>query len=177
MKPIMKNLFVIALVSAFCAGFMACNEPVGQGQNEEGTEIQPVPVSELSDEVAAFFNTGDMEMIVLSFFNDGKLLPGRDGCVMINSVDELPETDDLGNTIEYPAIDFESYTLIMGLSFHGDTAWIITQQSIVVGQEEITMYIQADRPEGMHGATIPSIIPFWGLYPKLPNLPISVVRK
>ncbi len=163
------------LMSALCVGFVACNEPKDSEQNEEGTEIQPVSVSEVNAELATFLDDND-GMIMGSLFDEGKLITGKDSCVMINSEDELPGTDYIDNT-EYPAIDFDAYTLVIGGCFKGDTAWNIAQQSIVVGPKEITMYIQAERPEDMGGFAIPSIIPFWGLYPKLPNLPISVVCK
>jgi hypothetical protein len=97
---------------------------------------------------------------------------------MINSADELPKVDNDGNPLEAPSIDFDSYTLIIGRASFGDTAWIIAEQNAVKGSKKITMYIHVERPRGMsYGLAIPSTISFWGLYPKLPNLPITVKRK
>jgi hypothetical protein len=94
---------------------------------------------------------------------------------MINRADELPKVDYLGNPIEYHAIDFDSYTLIIGhyAASHGGVR--LVNQRVFAGSEKITMYISID--ESMGGITIFPWKTFYGLYPKLPNLPISVERK
>ena len=56
MKKIFTFLFAGAAIAALGATFTACNEPNGQEQNEEGTEIQPVPVNEMNAEVVDFFD-------------------------------------------------------------------------------------------------------------------------
>ncbi len=159
-------------MSALCVGFVACNEPKDSEQNEEGTEIQPVSVSEVDAGLSAFLGANN-GTIVRSLFDDGKLIAGKDSCVMINSEDELPETDYLGNTIEYPAFDF--YTLVLGHYAASTSGNVLMGQRLFVGSEKITMYISVN--ETMGGITTFPAKTFWGLYPKLPNLPISVVRK
>jgi hypothetical protein len=175
MKKIIKLSSAVMLMSALCVGFVACNEPKDPGQKEEGTEIQPVPTGEVSAEVAAFFQFENLHLIVSSFFDDGKLTLGKDNCVIINSADELPKVDYLGNPIEYPAIDFDYCTLIIGhyAASHGSAR--LVNQRIFVGSEKITMYISIDETTG--GITTFTPKTFYGVYPKLPNLPVSVERK
>ena len=175
MKKIFTFLFAGAAIAALGATFTACNEPNGQEQNEEGTEIQPVPVNEMNAEVVAFLGKDNLNLIVKTLIDNGRLIPGTDCCIMINNVDELPKIDYEGNRLEYPVIDFDSHTLIFGVLFMSHTGWIVSSQSVIVGAEKTTVNVSVE--EDLIGFTIPVIAHFWGLYPKLPNLPIDVVRE
>ena len=171
MKAIIKFLSAVAVMIALCAGFWACNEPQQPEQQEEGTEIQAVPVS---DEVAQIFGT-HLEYLVLKTLGDRDLFYKHDACVMINSMEELPLVDDIGNPIEYPDFDFDSHTLILGIFAEGAWGgWRLTGQNITVESERIIVNIQVEPP--VLGITLGLWVPFWGLYPKLPDLPINVVR-
>ena len=168
----MKNLFAGVLMSALCAGFVACNEPVGQGQNEEGTEIQPVPVSELSDEVAAYLdeNVSIIGNAIFYEYNDFETREFVDACVAINSVEEFEQIDFRGETPpELPAIDFNSHTLVIGQWVGAEDArFYLMSRSLVVEHGIVTMDITIELDKGLWDAYY-RLYPkyFWGLYPKI----------
>ncbi len=174
MKNVLKMIRAGVLVSALCVGFVACNEPKDQDPKEEGTEIQHVPTDEISAEVIEFFRENNQRLFA-ACLREGIFSSGLDVCAMINSVDELPESDPFG-AFEYPAIDFDSYTLVLGAFGMGNAGELhLAGQSVVVGQEKIIMHLRLEESSGNHSA-IPWTEPFWGLYPKLPDLPITVER-
>ena len=169
MKKIFTFLFAGAAIAALSTAFTACNEPNRQEQNEEGTEIQPVPVNEMNAEVVDFF---DKNAYIFNLIESNLPL---DYCLTFNSMDELPKVDRNGLPVEYPVIDFDSYTIIFGEFFTTSIAgWVVTSQSVIVGADKMTVYITA---EDFGGFDMPASAHFWGLYPKLPNLPIDVVRE
>ena len=168
MNPIIRFLSAGAVMVALCAGFWACNEPE---QQEEGTEIQVVPVS---DEVADFFRTRLYGLVSKTLGDRDLYYFTHDVCVMINSMDELPLVDNIGNSIEYPDFDFDSHTLILGIFAEGAWGgWRWMGQNVAIESERITVNIQAEPPT--LGNALGVTRPFWGLYPKLPDLPVDVV--
>ncbi len=140
--------------------------------------IKPVKPSK---ELTAFFDE-NLRFIGLSIFgkdNEASLRGGGrypDTCIMINSVAEFEAIDfSAGTSLELPPIDFTKYTLVIGqyaTPSHGDR---FEGQRIVVEPEEITMNLlfisSGDRTHDMWKKE------YWGLYPKLPDLPIRVVRQ
>lgn len=175
----MKNVFAGVLISALCAGLVACNEPVGQGQNEEGTEIQPVPVNEISAEVAAFFdeNVALIGRAVFYKYNNLETREFVDACVAINSVEEFEQIDFRGETPpELPAIDFNSHTLVIGQWVQGHPGIFLESQKVIVKDSVATIELYLGQKSGEWEQRV-DIGSFWGLYPKLTNLPINVVRQ
>jgi hypothetical protein len=170
MKKIIKLLSAGVLMSILCAAFAACNTPKEQGQKEEGTEIQPVPVSEMSGEVAAFFE-GNVALIVGAIFfeqNDWENRKFVDACVMINSAEEFGRIDFRGETPpELPTIDFNSYTLVIGQWVTVNPRYSLASRTLVIKQNEATMKLIV----GASGPYFYSYMPmpeyFWGLYPKI----------
>ncbi len=177
MKAIIKFLSAVAVMIALCAGFWACNEPQQPEQQEEGTEIQPISVIEVSDEVDRFFTSNLLQMADSIFTNWQTMITTND-CVIINSADELPEiVDHFGNLIEYPAVDFDSNTLVIGHFANspllgGVGEMCLVDQRVVVGSDEVILYLYLDY--ALDFSFFPRL--FYGLYPKLPDLPINVVR-
>ena len=173
MKKNVTIYCVAVLMSALCAGFAACNEPNdSRKQQEEGTEIQLAPAS---DAVADFFGVEKFPPLDITSLLEEEY-GGKDYCVMVNSMDEFrkiyrPEDD----SPELPFIDFDSHTLILGGFFEGGGGHHLAGQSVVVGTEKLTLYLRVARPY-MGGAS-PLMYPFWGLYPKLPKLPVNIKRK
>ncbi|MDR2968425.1 MAG: hypothetical protein LBV32_02330 [Tannerellaceae bacterium] len=175
MKKISMLICAGVLMSALCAAVTACNEPKEPEQDKEKTEIRPVPINEVSKEVSDFFSAVDLIKIAPSIFKDVGFIYATDDCVMINSIDELPKVDNEGSQLEYPAIDFDSNTLIIGHYAASHGGCNLVDQSVFVESKKIIMYISVD--ESNSGITIfpPKI--FYGLYPKLPKLPINIIRK
>jgi hypothetical protein len=131
---------------------------------EEEKGVKPVAVSE---EVAAFFDE-NLYRIAHAIFDENGSLPYIDSCMMINSVDELPEIEHNGAPLKFPDIDFDSHTLVVGQygSAHGGI--YIKSQNIVVEQNIATIHlILGTRTGEMDFPQEAEIKPFWSIYSKI----------
>jgi hypothetical protein len=177
MKKISMLFCAGVLMSTLGVAFVACNNKPKGPDNEEFPEsgIKPaLPLSagetgsEADKEVTAFFDE-NLHRITQSIFVEDGELPLIDACVMINSVEELPKADWGGTPFEfqYPDIDFDAYTLIIGKHVTGGLLTVVSH-SIVVEQEMVTMTIWlGDTGEVGNTGAIPRNVYYWGLYPKL----------
>ncbi len=135
------------------------------GQNV-GAEIKPVPVGKELSEVL-WKNLIEILMSIGYY-------EGEEDCMMVDSMDEFPKVDFDGNPIQFPHIDFENHTLVVGFYPAWNGGVYIADQNIVIGADEITMTQTLKNSDGFYNqAAIPK--PFWSLYPKLPRKPINVV--
>ncbi len=184
MKTLRYILSAGVLVSVMCVSLVACNEPEGPEQNSEGTEIQPIPVNEMSDEVADFFN--DFQSLrtlgktIFRKVNESGviIITPTDSCVVVNSMEELPEVDCYGNPFEFPVIDFDSHMLVVGV-FADKGGEHVVSQRFTVEQNIASMNITVGhRDDGdFHPAMdIPGY--FWGIYPKtaITSINTNVIR-
>jgi hypothetical protein len=101
------------------------------------------------------------------FFVDDK----ENKCVVINSMDEFRKNFSC-SAIKLPAIDFNSYTLIIGQHQMAGSGYSVAEQSMIVTQKEIELNLKVDVPEDSFAVICPAY--YWGIYPKVKNSPISV---
>ncbi len=99
-----------------------------------------------------------------------------DTCIMVNSMAEfeaihLPDGTPMQLTL--PPIDFNKHTLVIGQRV-GSSSRKIVAQRIVVEPQEVTMNLLLRSPELARADNI--VEGFWGLYTKLPQVPISVLK-
>lgn len=168
----MKLPIKICLSALICVLGTACNE-----SNDEPTLLEnEVPPIAVNKEISSYFDE-NVDKIVKSIIyveNDvlgslGSLL--ADSCVMINSVDELPKVFIWDNVpFDYPFIDFDSYTLVLG-QYLASGVNILHSQRFIVEDDSAAMLLTTEWLGG-----VDAVLPrgFWGLYPKLPKLPIDV---
>jgi hypothetical protein len=168
MKKISMLFCAGVLMSALGAAVVACNdEPNGQGQKPNENEIKPVALAgEVGNQLTAFFEE-NVNRIAQSIFEEDGRLPFIDTCVMINSVDEFPKADWGGTPFEfqYPDINFDAYTLVIG-QWVGGPSLYIWSQSLVVEQNVATMNLIIGQKEGLFDQNVYPM-PFWRLYPKI----------
>jgi hypothetical protein len=143
-------------------------------EQEEVIGIQPVPMSEISDEIVAFFD--EYANLIANFIPIYENKPDRisGSCILFNSMKELPVANGYDEIpLQYPTIDFDTYTLIIGqyLAYNGGI--YLYRQAVVTEPEAIIMNIQLKLFDGGHDDAI-QLKSFWGLYSKLPQKPISV---
>jgi hypothetical protein len=181
MKKLLIAFFAGVLMSALCAGLTACNEPKDPEQNEEGTEIQPVPVSEMSGEVADFFE-GNADLIGRAIFyeqNDWENRKFVDACVTINSAEKFDKIDFRGETPpELPAIEFDSQTLVIGQWIGAqDARFYLMKQSLVTKDNTMTITLTIGEDIKSPWYTYLHLTPkyFWGLYPKIDAETINTI--
>ena len=98
-----------------------------------------------------------------------------DSCVMINSAEEFLQIDFINAPLELPVIDFDAYTLVIGQYVAVNSAYNLVSQGVVVETDEILMNVLIKRTQDKAFEVI-DVKNFWGMYPKLPQVPISVIR-
>ena len=130
-----------------------------------GTIIRPVRTEAVID----FFNIGNIIQFffLLGNFDEEKLL-------LINNVDEFKNNfnDPFSPSLTLPAIDFDSYTLIISKHVNSRGGFPIIDSYIVVGSEELIFNI---RQKDIGGGRLFSDAAYsWGLYPKIKNKSIDI---
>ncbi len=171
MKTIFNLFCAGVLLSGLCAGFVGCNEPKSPGQSEN--DMLPVSVLELPDDVSAFFekylpvSNYSRPPVEFSFGDNA----GQTVCLMINSTDEFEAVAP--PSAELPTINFEKYTLIIGCHEMGDPGYRLEQQSADVESDVMKLNLTYRPLEGGSPGIIVTFY-YWGLYPKLPQKPITV---
>ncbi len=90
--------------------------------------------------------------------------------LIINSFDELRA--HMLASIEPPAIDFDKYTLIIGRTMVTAPGCYVADQNIIVDSENLKLNLIVEQPEIWDAITALQF--HWGLYPKLPEMPIEV---
>ena len=168
---------------ALGGAFTACNDPASSDNPEDQTEIGIAPI-EVSDDVAAFFNNYQtLKALGWAFFDKisesglGHISPDADSCVMINSAEQLPELEGL----EYPEIDFDSATLILGVAIAKSGGYYIASQSLSLDNDGALMSVGMNRrreEDTLYHMTVTPIY-FWGIYPKISatTIDITVTRE
>ena len=187
-----KSMYTFGILALMLAGAACNNSDNGDPQGDEFPDgIQPVVLAdelgdELGEELTAFFEEKLM-LIGHSIFgedNDALLIGGGDypdTCVMINSVEEFQtinfsDFESADMTFELPPIDFDVYTLVIGQYGAPSHGVSLVEHRVVIESKEITMNILLKSWDTLH-TTDTWKKEYWGLYPKLPQLPIRVVRK
>ncbi len=164
MKKILTFFLAGATTVALSAVSVACNTT----QTELETEIKPISVKDdvadlLDENIYLIGSSIFEERIEHDLFNS----PRIDSCVMINNTSELAGIDIEGASINMPAIDFDSHTLIIGVFLDHGGDYILSKQ-LFTEQGEAVMNITLGREndDTLHPAmAIPKY--FWGLYPKI----------
>jgi len=163
MKTIVNIFCATALMSAFSAGFVACNEPKDPQSPDqpEIVGIAPVPAAELPEEVSAFFEkylpaiSGIRSEI---FFVDAD----KDECLLLNSSEDLKKL--ISSNVELPTIDFDSYTLVIGQQTMPTSSFSVSNQTVDVKSNRVILNLTVKIPEASSGAS--SCLYHWGLFPK-----------
>ena len=163
----MKKIITFMLI---CVIITTCKEREEEG---EGIIIEHIIPNE---EVTAFFEEYLPSSIHVfqecSFFaiND----KSGDKCVMINSVDEFRKSFSCSSTT-LPAIDFESYTLIIGHYTVMCICDYVIEQEIVVKSKKVILNLIWHCPDGAYASS--GMMCYWGIYPKISNKNIIVEQK
>ena len=176
------NVLLLAALLLLGGGFAACDNSNDDPLAEMFPDgIKPVILEgKLGKELTDFFNE-NAGRIVGSIFpfpdaadphHEQEMWFLTDTCLMINSMEEFPTVDFRGESIEVPAIDFDTYTLVIGKYY--DPHAPLMAQRVVVESEDITVNLlfkyNGDQTDDLR------IGKFWGIYSKLPDVPIRVVR-
>ena len=160
MKTKTMLMCAAALAAIMCA---ACNNG-NNGQSKELLEANIEPIS-MSAKDATFFDEN------MPYSNEAlSLIHASGGCLAVNSIDGLRKV--FPAPLKLPSINFENHTFIVGLQGVPGGNFKLTAQSINNGKNDITINLTIDMPE-VYPET-PDVVYYWGLYPKLPQKPISV---
>lgn len=144
--------------------FASCNGV----KNEKLDGITPVTAQE---EISSFFSEHLLECSSSgSEFNFSQ----KTECVVVNSLDEFRSM--VHSSIPLPSIDFSKYSLILWQIQMANPGFKYDSQSISVddGSNLLILRLTYKRLQGFFPCTI-QYFHHWGLYEKLPDLPVSLM--
>jgi hypothetical protein len=126
----------------------------------------------VSDEISEFFDkrAGQIVQSLLGH-NTGSWSDYQS--LMINSPQELPELGTSENPVEYPPIDFDSHTLVVGQWERGGSLFLVSK-NVTVEQDQVTMKLSIVERDGIFVTAVWHEC-FWGLYPKITAKEIETV--
>ena len=148
--------------------------------------LAPVDLSkELGDEYADFFRSDDFRICAQHVFyalrEEGQIIGQyADYAVVLNDAYYLDDVhvDDVytPGDYEWPDIDFNKYSLVLGWWAEGGTGWYLKDQRIkktLLGK--VTVYLHLCLVDGLYFHDNKKLL-FGALYPKLPSGPAKVER-
>ena len=154
--------FVLAVVLCSCSN---------KEQRQEGFINPVVP----SSEVVAFFDVhlpvSDGSSPSEVIFDFSELEYHSSECVLVNSKKEFRGL--LTREVSLPDIDFVKYSLIIGKCALGDPGYVLEEQVIHMGSAHMELKLQYRRLDGVSPSVVTDFY-YWGLYQKLPDLPLEV---
>lgn len=92
-------------------------------------------------------------------------------CMLVNSRKEF--RDLLTVEVPLPDIDFKKYSLIIGKCTLGDPGYVLDEQAVHTEGDHMKLQLQYRRLDGFFPCVVTDFY-FWGLYQKLPDLPLEV---
>ena len=151
--------YIFILLAAMT--FVACSEeePSPNGKDINGVDKVPTQVKEFFSDIETLMWRGKKVFDFTFTQNEIKV---------INSMEEF--ADFYIGEKELPEIDFSSYTLIVGHVLTSDTGHELDKIVLKEMNESLTLNVYIRKLDS--GFAVITPIPYWGLYPKLPNKPI-----
>ena len=98
---------------------------------------------------------------------------GESECFLINSKSEFKAVVTDGVEVPLPDIDFKKYSLIIGKCTLGDPGYVLDEQAVHTEGDHMKLQLQYRRLDGFFPCVVTDFY-FWGLYQKLPDLPLEV---
>ena len=107
---------------------------------------------------------------------DGPITENRgDYAIVINDASLLKNNEyEAGITAQWPEIDFENHTVIVG-AYYAMSGYRVSKQQIKKAGDSLELYIEVSG--GNASKLISNYHGFGGIYPKLPDLPVRIIRK
>ncbi len=161
MKTKICKLIVLSAVSLILAGMViSCKD--------KEKDINPIIATE---EINAFF---EAHLPAISgsnsncFFVDDN---NSNKCTVINSNDDFSQNFTCPS-IAPPAIDFDTYTLVVGQYEVPSTNYQVIKQNITSQSSKLTLNLTLKIPEESYPSFC--MLYYWGLYPKLKNSNVNI---
>lgn len=92
-------------------------------------------------------------------------------CFLVNSKSEFK--DVVADGVKVPDIDFKRYSLIIGQCVLGDPGYVLEKQVVYPGENDMELRLVYRTLDGVSPGVATNFY-FWGLYPKLPDIPLEV---
>ena len=171
MKKIMTFVLAGALAVASCVAFTACDNSHEPTQPNIGTlpvKATPYATSFFNVYFPAFYELAPYPGFFDNYDHDETV------CLIIDNVDEFKAAAPSGATLPLLHIDFERYSLVIGQHMMGSGGYVFERQGIDAGSDPMTLNLVYYRKSGGVYSPSAETYGFWGLYPKLPEKPITV---
>lgn len=143
------------------------------------TPLDPIEI--LGDKFGDFFKGGgfsDLAPAVFEGLHEEGMIPDNvnDFAIVLNDRHFLRDIQIADKTYQWPDIDFNNYSLVVGFWADPGTTWYIKDQRVkksLIGK--VSVYLHFVKHDG--GAfAMPRFRRFGAIYPKLPGGPAEVIR-
>lgn len=170
----MKRLLILFV--PILIGLASCN-----GQLKEGTgeAIEPIGVQDLSeDNSGKVLEAPGIELLVQQIMIDNGVGSGKDYAMVVNQKQQLKGVKWGDDIYQWPEIDLDRYSLVVGQFYTRNTGYVIARQYIVKGMSKNVLYLEIQNvsEDGLVFCA-PKDNLFAALYPKLPEGGLDIKRE
>ena len=176
---IMKRLLVLLI--PLLVGLVSCSDQLNtnEGDGETGEMVEPVYSQDTFENESAIIlmDVPGIKFLVKSVLTEKGIEAVGDSAIIVNKRELLKEGEGYyGEIYQWPEIDFDSYSLVLGQFMTGDQAgYTIAQNYIVRKRSRYELYIEIKSTSERHLA-VSTVNYFVVLYPKLPDGELEVKR-
>lgn len=169
----MKRLLILFV--PILIGLASCN-----GQLKEGTgeAIEPIGVQDLSeDNSGKVLEAPGIELLVQQIMIDNGVGSGKDYAMVVNQKQQLKGVKWGDDIYQWPEIDLDRYSLVVGQFYTRNIGYGIARQYIVKGLFKNMLYLDIQNVQGGFVFCAPTDNFFAALYPKLPDGGLEIKRE
>lgn len=168
---------ILFLVLPFLIGLTGCMDQL----NKEGMgeTIDPIGVQGLSeDNSGKVLDALGIELLVQQVLIDNGVEAGKDYAMVVNQKQQLKEVKWGDDICQWPEIDLDCYSLIVGQFYTRNTGYVIARQYILKGMFKNVLYLEIQNvSEDGFVFCAPKDNFFAALYPKLPDRGLEIKRE
>lgn len=169
----MKRLLILFV--PILIGLASCN-----GQLKEGTgeAIEPIGVQDLSeDNSGKVLEAPGIELLVQQIMIDNGVGSGKDYAMVVNQKQQLKGVKWGDDIYQWPEIDLDRYSLVVGQFYTRNIGYGIARQYIVKGLFKNMLFLDIQNVQGGFVFCAPTDNFFAALYPKLPDGGLEIKRE
>ena len=168
---------ILILVLPILLGMTACKDLLNT--ESAGDAINPIGVQALSeDNSGKVLEAPGIELLVQQVLVDNGVEAGKDYAMVVNQKQQLKEVKWGDDIYQWPEIDLDRYSLVVGQFYTRNTGYVIARQYIVKGMSKNVLYLEIQNvsEDGLVFCA-PKDNLFAALYPKLPDGGLDIKRE
>ena len=178
----MKRLLLLTV--SILIGLTSCSDQLNA--NGDGEIIEPVSMQELSGDgyASSLLDVPGIEALAQSVLIENGLIEDYsdytskyfpDVAIIVNQKEMLKEVEYYGEVYQWPEIDLDSYSLVIGHFYTSGIGYCVSRQYIAKGLFKSTLYLEIGLETGIIYLSAKNNF-FTALYPKLPDGKLEIKR-